>query len=467
MLFKKTLLVVMCSTVMVACGGGGSSSGDSSTSGGNGNVVVPTSDLDKAKQLIDTTKAIISYYDGFEDIADNYKTPVTVINDTALDLSRGTGMVLLLAELALEDAKGQSKSYNADALEALLKQDAINNDYPIEYDLKNNTLNIQVTAGSVQVTGSTDVAYWDGFKDGISWDWSNSQWWINKGNFIYTNQATVNVNNVVIEAPFVSNQKTYNFKIAKGGVIDITNVAKQKAKFSFTEDSTAQLVYAVSNTMNNQETLPTTAALTLKGLVFESADVKATLSEVSSEAKQAQFKNGVETAEQLIPYKLTLKGQVAYLKEVLNLDVTFKLNNDLSKAIDMSAGETSTSFINADLVVKLDGNLKGANAAPTTFSIGITAKRAEYTKGNATIALAVDKNALDIELTATDVDKESPIVSGLIKHKNGAFVQVADVQKFTSADVKVGSTSYGTITKNSSDQYVTKFIDNTITYITP
>ena len=466
MLFKKTLLVVMCSTVMVACGGG-SSSGDSSTSGGNGNVVVPTSDLDKAKQLIDTTKAIISYYDGFEDIADNYKTPVTVINDTALDLSRGTGMVLLLAELALEDAKGQSKSYNADALEALLKQDAINNDYPIEYDLKNNTLNIQVTAGSVQVTGSTDVAYWDGFKDGISWDWSNSQWWINKGNFIYTNQATVNVNNVVIEAPFVSNQKIYNFKIAKGGVIDITNVAKQKAKFSFTEDSTAQLVYAVSNTMNNQETLPTTAALTLKGLVFESADVKATLSEVSSEAKQAQFKNGVETAEQLIPYKLTLKGQVAYLKEVLNLDVTFKLNNDLSKAIDMSAGETSTSFINADLVVKLDGNLKGANAAPTPFSIGITAKRAEYTKGNATVALAVDKNALDIELTATDIDKESPIVSGLIKHKNGAFVQVADVQKFTSADVKVGSTSYGTITKNSSDQYVTKFIDNTITYITP
>lgn len=466
MLFKKTLLVVMCSTVMVACGGG-SSSGDSSTSGGNGNVVVPTSELDKAKQLIDTTKAIISYYDGFEDIADNYKTPVTVINDTALDLSRGTGMVLLLAELALEDAKGQSKSYNADALEALLKQDAINNDYPIEYDLKNNTLNIQVTAGSVQVTGSTDVAYWDGFKDGISWDWSNSQWWINKGNFIYTNQATVNVNNVVIEAPFVSNQKTFNFKIAKGGVIDITNVAKQKAKFSFTEDSTAQLVYAVSNTMNNQETLPTTAALTLKGLVFESADVKATLSEVSSEAKQAQFKNGVETAEQLIPYKLTLKGQVAYLKEVLNLDVTFKLNNDLSKAIDMSAGETSTSFINADLVVKLDGNLKGANAAPTPFSIGITAKRAEYTKGNATVALAVDKNALDIELTATDIDKESPIVSGLIKHKNGAFVQVADVQKFTSADVKVGSTSYGTITKNSSDQYVTKFIDNTITYITP
>ena len=127
MLFKKTLLVVMCSTVMVACGGGGSSSGDSSTSGGNGNVVVPASDLDKAKQLIETTKAIISYYDGFQDIADNYKTPVTVINDTASDLNRGTGMVVLLAELALEDAKGQSKSYNAAALEELLKQNTIKN----------------------------------------------------------------------------------------------------------------------------------------------------------------------------------------------------------------------------------------------------------------------------------------------------------------------------------------------------
>ena len=192
MLFKKTLLVVMCSTVMVACGGGGSSSGDSSTSGGNGNVVVPASDLDKAKQLIDTTKAIISYYDGFQDIADNYKIPVTVINDTASDLSRGTGMVVLLAELALDDAKGQSKSYNATALKALLEQDAINNDYPIEYDLKNNTLNIEVTAGSVQVTGSTDVAYWDGFKDDIPWDWGNPQWLMNKDNFIslYTTNFT-------------------------------------------------------------------------------------------------------------------------------------------------------------------------------------------------------------------------------------------------------------------------------------
>ncbi len=472
MLFKKTLLVLTCSTLMVACGGGGSSSGDSSgggnTGGGSGGVTTPVSDLEKAKQLISTTNAIISYYDGFQDIADNYKTPVEILNNTSSDLGRATEIVVLLSELALDDAKGQSKNYSSADLERLLKDATIENRFPIEYDLKNNTLQLQVTASSVKVNGTADVAYWDNFKTTQGMDWANPSWLLNKDNFIYTNQATVKVSNVVVEAPFVANQSTYNFKIAQGGVIDVTNQAKQQAKFSFTANSTGQLVHPVSNTLENQDTLAQKANLQLKGLVFESAGVKASLNEVSSSAKAVKFNNGTTIGEKLIPYELVLKGQLSYLQETLDLDASFKLNNDLSKVIDLSTGqESALNFLNADLAVTLAGKLKGANAAPTPFSVAISAKRGEYTKGTANVAVSVDKNALDIALTAQGLDKENPVIAGLIKHKNGAFVQIADVQNFTSADVKVGNTSYGTITKNSSDQYAVKFIDNSVVYITP
>ena len=150
------------------------------------------------------------------------------------------------------------------------------------------------------------------------------------------------------------------------------------------------------------------------------------------------------------------------------MSCTEKLNNDLSKVIDISQDkETSLNFINADLAVKLSGKLKGANATPTPFSIDVTAKRADYLKGTANVSVVVDKNALDIEFATKDITLEKPIVSSMIKHKNGAFVQIADIQNFSTADVKVGTTSYGTITKNTSEQYAVKFIDNTVVYITP
>lgn len=133
----------------------------------------------------------------------------------------------------------------------------------------------------------------------------------------------------------------------------------------------------------------------------------------------------------------------------------------------LSGHGTALNFINADLAVKLSGKLKGANATPTPFSIDVTAKRADYLKGTANVAVSVDKNALDIEFSSQDIKQEKPVVSSVIKHKNGAFVQIADIKNFSTADVKVGTTSYGTITKNSSKQYAVKFIDNTIVYITP
>jgi len=467
MILKKTLLAISCSVFLVACGGGGGESSSSSGTDG-GQVTTPASDLEKAKQLVKTTNAIVSYYDGFQNIADQYKVPAQVINDTSSDLSSATNLLLVIAEVVTQDAQGQTKTYTAQQI-----QDLINQDYAYNFKFKSNNLTTKVVGDSITISGNASVQYWQAFNwDKIAADnaWNNSNHWSSDPAYsIYGDNAEVTVSNLVLEAPFIDTaRKTYNYKIQNNGKISTKNLKNQTASFSFTADSTASMVYATADTMENREDIPNQATLKLQGLVFESADVKANLAEVSLIARKAIFNNGIDTLEQLIPSELVLKGLVGYQQESLNLEAKFNLNNDLSKVIDVSAGqETSTNFINANLNVKLSGNLKGANAAPTPFSIDIAAKRAEFTKGTATVAVVVDKNALDIELTAKGLDQEHQIIAGVIKHKNGASISIADVQSFTSANIVVSGKSYGTLTKNSSGQYVVKFTDDTIIYIAP
>jgi len=464
-MLKKTLIAMMCSLSLVACGGGG---GESSSGTDGGQVTTPALDLEKAKQLVKTTNAIVSYYDGFQNIADQYKVPAQVINDTSPDLSSATNLLLVIAEVVTQDAQGQTKTYTAQQI-----QDLINQDYAHNFKFKSNNLTAKVVGDSITISGNASVQYWQAFNwDKIAADnaWNNSNHWSSDPAYsIYGDDAEVTVSNLVLEAPFIDTARTaYNYKIQNNGKISTKNLKNQTASFSFTADSTASMVYATAETMENREGIPDQATLKLQGLVFESADVKVTLSELSFSAKKVKFNNGVDTLEQLIPSELVLKGLVGYQQESLNLEAKFNLNNDLSKVIDVSAGqETSTNFINANLNVKLSGNLKGANAAPTPFSIDIAAKRAEFTKGTATVAVVVDKNALDIELTANGLDQEHQIIAGVIKHKNGASISIADVDNFTSANILVSGKSYGTLTKNSSGQYVVKFTDDTITYIAP
>ena len=411
---------------------------------------------------------LISYYDGFQNIADQYKVPTQVINDTSPDLSRATNLLLVIVEVVTQDAQGQTKTYTAQQI-----QDLINQDYAHNFKFKSNNLTVQVTGTSITISGNASVQYWQAFNwDKVAADnaWNNvNHWYSDPAYSIYGDDTEVTVSNLVLEAPFIDTARTaYNYKIQNNGKISTKNLKNQTASFSFTADSTASMVYATAETMENREGIPDQATLKLQGLVFESADVKVTLSELSFSAKKVQFNNGVDPLEQLIPSELVLKGLVGYQQESLNLEAKFNLNNDLSNVIDVSAGqETSTNFINANLNVKLSGNLKGANAVPTPFSIDIAAKRAEFTKGTATVAVVVDKNALDIDLTAKDLDQEHQIIAGVIKHKNGASISIADVDNFTSANILVSGKSYGTLTKNSSGQYVVKFTDDTITYIAP
>src|SRR5690606_25045031 len=132
-------------------------------------------------------------------------------------------------------------------------------------------------------------------------------------------------------APFIDiTRTTYNYKIQNNGKISTTKLKNQTASFSFTADSAASIVYTLADTMENGDDTPNQATMSLKGLSFDSAGVKANLAEVSLIAKKAIFNNGTGTLEQLIPSELVLKGLVNYQQESLNLDAKFNLNNDLS-----------------------------------------------------------------------------------------------------------------------------------------
>jgi hypothetical protein len=54
-----------------------------------------------------------------------------------------------------------------------------------------------------------------------------------------------------------------------------------------------------------------------------------------------------------------------------------------------------------------------------------------------------------------------------LSHPNGAYVEIADLDKFTSAQIKVGNTSYATVSKVSDNAYSAKFTDNTVKAIAP
>ena len=136
--------------------------------------------------------------------------------------------------------------------------------------------------------------------------------------------------------------------------------------------------------------------------------------------------------------------------------------------IDVTNGESAAAFINADLNVKLSGNVKGGGTNIKPFSIDLTAKRNEYQKGTATIKVAVDKDALTADFKTDNlITKDQPVVWAKLSHANGAYVEIADLDKFTSAEIKVGNTPYATVSKVSDNVYSAKFTDNTVKAIAP
>lgn len=467
-MFKKTLLVLACSAILTACGGGGDSS--SNNGGNNPNPAIPASDLDKAKQLVDTTNTIISYFDSFDGLQSQYQPTFDAISDAGSDIGNASSLILTLASLAQQDAQGSEKEYNAAQLEALLKEDSTYGQYySPDYQLSNNTLKVTVKPDSVTVTGGVTAKYWTDYV----WNSKTETW-----QDVFGNEATVTVTNLKLEAPFSASKSTYDFKLVAGGKIATKNVVSNKeAILAFNSDSTAQVVYNNAKKIDDRSSdqAPKTAQFKFENIVLTAVGTGAELSltEFSSKATQVQFKDSLSTSTEIIPTELNLKGKAVAGNENLNLEASIKLNNDLSKQIDVTNGESAAAFINADLNVKLSGNVKGGGTNIKPFSIDLTAKRNEYQKGTATIKVAVDKDALTADFKTDNLignnpnAAHEPTVWAKLSHANGAYVEIADLDKFTSAEIKVGNTPYATVSKVSDNVYSAKFTDNTVKAIAP
>ncbi|MEG1856274.1 MAG: hypothetical protein RR231_12325 [Acinetobacter sp.] len=460
-MFKKTFLAFACSTFLVACGGGSNSSSNTD----NGNSVAPVSDLNKAKQLIDTTNNIIAYFDSFDGLQSHYKPTFDAVSDVGSDIGNASSLILTLASLAQQDAQGSEKEYNAAQLEALLKEDSTYGGYYYpHYQLSNNTLKVSVKPDSVTVTGGVTAKYWTDYV----WDYKTQT-----GHDVFGNEAVVTVTNLKLEAPFSTSQSTYDFKLVAGGKVATKNVATTKeAILAVNSDSTAQVVYNNAKRLDDRSSdqIPITAQFKFMNIVLTAVGTGAELSltEFSSKAKQVQIKDGSNTSTEIIPTELNFKGKAVAGTENLNLEASIKLNNDLSKVIDVTNGESAAAFINADLNVKLSGNVKGAGTSIKPFSVDLTAKRNEYQKGAANIKISVDTNALNADFKTDNlITKDKPIVWTKLSHANGAYIEIADLDKFASAEIKVGNTSYGTVSKVSNNVYSAKFTDNTVKAIAP
>ena len=213
-MFKKTLLVLACSAILTACGGGGDSS---SNNGGNipENPAVPASDLDKAKQLVDTTNTIISYFKSFDGLQSQYQPTFDAIAYAGDDLGNATGLALTLAVLAQQDSQGSAKTYNAAQLQTLLDAEGF-----IDYQLSNSTLEVTTTASSVSIKGTVTAKYL------VGGHWDNvAMQWVDE----FGEQATVTISPLTLTAPFTASASTYDFKIAAGGKIATKNTANKEA----------------------------------------------------------------------------------------------------------------------------------------------------------------------------------------------------------------------------------------------
>lgn len=460
MIFKKTVLVLALSSLLVACGGGGgdssSNSGSSNTGTGSSNSI---SDLDKAKQLIQTTNTIVSYYDSFDDIQKTYEPSINAVVEIGPDIEDSTDLLLTLSELALHDAKGSTKTYSAQDIDRLY---AASESYAPDFKLTNNALKIEVNGLTAKVSGSTDFERWAGFTF-VPGQNPVSQ---------YADKTTLQVKQLSLSQPSaVTAESTHVYSIYADSEIQTVNANQKKATVKFKDNSSVSIVYADAKIFDErtESDIATAVTTTLKNIeITTDESFVGTFKELSGQAKAVTMIDNGNSFVRLIPYEFKLDG-VATVKDQDNISIqaSAKLNNDLNKPIDITGNKESiNNFLNISLNVVLTGNLKAKNKQ-TPFSLKVNGLRNEYKVGNATADIDVDGNALNIQFISSNLDQDKPTVGATVKHKNGAYVSIPDLENFVSAKIMVGSTSYGDVFKVSGSLYNARFTDDTIIAIAP
>lgn len=261
------------------------------------------------------------------------------------------------------------------------------------------------------------------------------------------------------------------YSIFANSELETVNANKKKATVKFKDNSSVSILYADAKIFDErtENEMATSVTTTLKNIELTTDEsFVGTFKELSGQAKAVTMVDNGNSFVRLIPYELKLDG-VATVKDQDNISIqaSAKLNNDLNKPIDITGNKESiNNFLNISLNIVLTGNLKAKNKQ-TPFSLKVNGLRNEFKVGNATADIDVDGNALNIQFVSSNLDQDKPTVAATVKHKNGAYVSIPDLDNFVSTKIMVGSTSYGDLSKVSGSLYNARFTDNTIITIAP
>lgn len=463
---KKILLAMMCSMALAACGGGGDSNSNPITtnpiypengndSGSGNNPDVSVSNLDKAKELVKTTNEIISYFDSFENITAEYKPIVDNIDKPVEHLSVAADTLIYLGKLALDT--GNTKTFTIAELNSLLQVD---NKCSIKLVGDANTPLITVDNNQIRIHG--DVTIQQSY-----WNWSD-----NESDVICDTYSSfpIKIDNIVFSSPNYRQGQTENtLTIQQNGKVTSDINTKNESNFTFTENSTITVRYEDNEKLLNRgNELPKQLDINIKSLNMQTPKAKFTLGSLEINSQKVTTENGKST---IIPKKFTMKNtEISLLNKPDKLiveEVSFNIYNDLSRII-VPDEESVNNFVNADVSVKIRGNIKAGRENPTLkpFTLNVKVERNQYMEATAKAQISVDKALLNIDAILEKINEDKVNIRNmLIKHPNGAYIDIQNYQQFMDGNpvaITVNGTEYGKIMKTAKNTFQARFNDDGI-----
>lgn len=449
---KVTALFLACSLALTGCGGSSSDSGSNSNPSNGGSTL---SDQDKAKGFVDTVNAMIS---GVQNVQKTYQR-ATTLTDNMSSLGESTTIVQAVIALIIEDSQGSNKTYNATQINALLQEEG--------YELTNSTLTATINQDTLTLSGGFNYKPLEGWTA----NQVNGQWVTQP---VYAEEIIAQVDNLKASVAFLNNNKELRLNLVQGSKISAKTVNTANATLEARSDSTLTALFdrAIDTEQFEDGANLTNASFSFKNMLLNiggTAQDSITLDELSATAQAATIQTGQETVIQTVPTSLKLIGKVnsGDAKDTADINLSIKLNNDLSKPIALGeqGQETSVSFANVDINLSVSAKVRTGDTLKTTLA----AKRAELGKGEIS-KLELELNGKKLTGQAwidLPVNNQVEKIKVMLADAQGASVTVNDIDQFTTTDIIVNNKSWGTITKQSNGMYIARFNDNTTKTIAP
>ncbi len=429
----------------------------------NSTTSTPTTPLQTAKNFITNANKIIA---SASQIMQTYQ-PANLTGTK--ELGYATNAITVLALNAYQIAGGQSTTLNTAQI-----QTALNNVAGSQAQYSNlNNLTVSTTSnGTVNISGNFTITYVT--------DWTYNPT-TNAFIPIYSAPITVTVSQFGISTNTNTSNTNFNFTLNANSSITATTsaginasvVAKSNSSITATYPSavTLNLSTTMTNTQNNTNPMPQTGSISLKNITLTSGVTTLNLNNLTVSGQSVNVQNTSSTTQSVIvPTNLSFNGSLQQNQSSANVAAQIQLSNLSSSYILGQHGIPTTSS-----VANTTGNFSLAVSAQIlagstthTFNSNFIGNLTGLSSVQSSLELTVDNTSLMGSVTATAATSTQPESIGVtLIDPNGASINIANAQNFTTSNIIVNGSTQGTITKSSSSLYQAKFTDNSIIVIAP